>query len=154
MKYLTKAEFKTAVGRLEKLRTYSSTQSRLELWSEGIFNFIDMEPGVIYIRVMNEWEPILYMTLIDSSINREWVGIYNSTNITKLNALRKCEIYSTTSPTNQYYQSISINTDKNALTFWWAGRLELNGYVDKTVKIYTYGSIGPAFMNWVVNPFN
>jgi hypothetical protein len=154
MKYLTKTQFKEIVGRLEKLRGYSPMESRLELWSEGIFNFIDMEPGIIYIRVMNEWEPILYMTLIDSSINREWVGIYNSTTITKLNALRKCEIYSTTLP-EPIYQSKTptIGSEKVSVTYWWAGGLVLNGYGYKTVKIYTYGSISPQFMNWADNPF-
>ena len=155
MKYLTKTEFKEIVGRLQILRAGGSIQSRLELWGEGIFNFIDMEPGIIYIKVMKGSSPyIQYLTLNDSSINREWVGIYNSTTITTLNAPMNCEIYSTTSPTNQYYQSISINTEKHALTYGDYRGLELNGYVNKTLKIYTYDSIGLPFMNWTSNPFD
>ena len=154
MKYLTKTEFKEIVEKSEKLRAYSSIQSRLELWSEGIFNFIDMEPGVIYIRVMNEWEPIQYLTLNDSSINREWVGIYNSTTITTLNAPMNCEIYSTTSLlTIHQYKIPTILTDKNSLTYWNAGRLQLNGYSDKALKIYTWSYV-PPFMNWTSNPFD
>ena len=154
MKYLTKAEFKTAVGNLENLKGSRFARTLWNGWGEGILNFIDMEPGIIYIKVMNNSSPtIQYLTLNDSSINREWVGIYNSTTITTLNAPMNGEHY-TTSPTNQYYQSISINTEKNALTYWNAGRLQLNGYSDKTLKIYTYGSIGPPFMNWLENPFN
>ena len=156
MKYLTKTEFKEIVGRLQILRAGGSIQSRLELWSEGIFNFIDMEPGIIYIKSMNNSSAtIQYLTLNDSSINREWVGIYNSTTITTLNAPMNCEIYSTTSLlTIHQYKIPTILTDKNSLTYWNAGRLQLNGYSDKTLKIYTYGSIGPPFMNWLGNPFN
>ena len=155
MKYLTKAEFKTAVGNLENLRGSRFARTLWNDWGEGIFNFIDMEPGIIYIKEIKGSSPtIQYLTLNDSSINREWVRIYNSTTITTLNAPMNCEIYSTTSPTNQYYQSIYINTEKNALTYGNARRLELNGYVNKTLKIYTYGSISPPFMNWAENPFD
>ena len=143
MKYLTKTEFKTAVGNLENLRGSRFARTLWNDWGEGIFNFIDMEPGIIYIKEIKGSSPtIQYLTLNDSSINREWVRIYNSTTITTLNAPMNCEIYSTTSPTNQYYQSIYINTEKNALTYGNAR------------KIYTYGSISPPFMNWAENPFD
>ena len=176
MKYLTKTEFKEIVGRLQILRAGDSIQSRLELWSEGRFNFIDMEPGIIYKKVMGELPPptiqyvpqadspqimnnlpptIQYLTLKDSSINREWVGIYNSTTITTLNAPMNCEIYSISIPQFLHQSKFpTILTVNSGLTYWRAGRLQLNGYSDNTLKIYTYGSISPPFMNWVENPFN
>ena len=155
MKYLTKAEFKTAVGNLENLRGSRFARTLWNDWGEGIFNFIDMEPGIIYIKLMNNSSStIQYLTLNDSSINREWVGIYNSTTITTLNAPMNCEIYSTTSLlTIHQYKIPTILTDKNSLTYWNAGRLKLNGYSDKALKIYTWSYV-PPFMNWVENPFD
>ena len=143
MEYLTKTEFKEIVEKSEKLRAYSSIQSRLELWSEGIFNFIDMEPGIIYIKVMNNSPPtIQYMTLTDSRTNRGWV--------TTLNAPMNCEIYS---------YSISVKSGaiskiapmQSGLTYGLARGLKLNGYSDKALKIYTWSYV-PPFMNWTSNP--
>ena len=151
MEYLTKTEFKEIVEKSEKLRAYSSIQSRLELWSEGIFNFIDMEPGIIYIKEIKGSSPtIQYLTLNDSSINREWVRIYNSTTITTLNAPMNCEIYS---------YSISVKSGaiskiapmQSGLTYGLARGLKLNGYSDKALKIYTWSYV-PPFMNWTSNP--
>ena len=153
MKYLTKTEFKTAVGDLENLKGSRFARTLWNDWGEGRLNFIDMEPGIIYIKVM-KGSSIKYMTLTDSRTNREWVGIYNSTTITTLKAPMNCSIYSTTNQFTNQPILPSINTERNALTYWNAGRLQLNGYVDKTLKIYTYDSIGPPFMNWTSNPFD
>lgn len=155
MKYLTKTEFKTAVGDLENLKGSRFARTLWNDWGEGRLNFIDMEPGIIYIKVM-KGSSIKYMTLTDSSINREWVGIYNSTTITTLNAPMNCEIYSIpcSGPFPHQSKFPTIVTDNSGLTYWSAGRLQLNGYSHKTLKIYTYGSISPPFMNWAENPFD
>jgi len=156
MTYLTKTKFTEEALKLEKIKAGSSNP-RLKLWGEGRINFIDMEPGIIYLKTTDSYGNrgvYQYFTLADSKENRDWVGLYDSTTIlhTSPSELPSCEFFIIY--VNNIRETISIsNTVRAALTFPERGVGNvLNGWASHLLQIYELpvNLIG-KFINWSID---
>ena len=152
VKYLTKTEFKTAVGDLA--RSGGGWGSKVKFYSEKGIKLIDMEPGVIYIK-QNERNSPIFMTLTPFSENEDWVGIFDVNNLGIVHKRRlHCSYYtvaiSKILPRLNVFGAVQKSSP---LTYSDGGDIKANGFFDYSITIYRYNPpTNLEFMNWVSNP--
>tara|TARA_R110000803_G_scaffold174653_1_gene237276 strand:+ start:205 stop:681 length:477 start_codon:yes stop_codon:yes gene_type:complete len=154
MKYLTKTEFKTAVGDLE--RSIGGWGNKVKFYSETGIKLIDMKPGIIYLFEANNggFKYIALSKDLTGNKNKKWVGIFDSKDL-PLNLTRVyCSYYSYYSTGiaeyAKVYEHITPLTYKNMDgTTKYTHYGGDGGYRD----FYMYGqSMNLEFMNWTSNP--